>query len=49
MAVVIKDLITAMELLGISSLDEARPELVNASQLLNRIWRPDQPLLKSRL
>ncbi|KAI1359070.1 FMN-dependent dehydrogenase-domain-containing protein [Xylaria arbuscula] len=39
------ELVTGMRLLGIKNLDEARPERVNASRLLNEIWRPE----KSRL
>lgn len=39
----------AMKLLGITSLDQARPELVNASALLNEMWRPELPALRSRL
>lgn len=34
-----------MRLLGITSLVEAQPEMVNASRLLNEMWRPE----KSRL
>ncbi len=39
------ELATGMRLLGIKNLEEARPERVNASRLLNEIWRPE----KSRL
>ncbi|KAI0968435.1 FMN-dependent dehydrogenase-domain-containing protein [Xylaria arbuscula] len=39
------ELITGMRLLGIKNLDEATPDRVNASRLLNEIWRPE----KSRL
>ncbi|KAI0878299.1 FMN-dependent dehydrogenase-domain-containing protein [Hypoxylon argillaceum] len=39
------ELTTGMRLLGISNIDELRPERVNASRLLNEIWRPE----KSRL
>lgn len=39
------ELITGMRLLGIKDLDEAQPVRVNASRLLNEIWRPE----KSRL
>ncbi|KAI1742361.1 FMN-dependent dehydrogenase-domain-containing protein [Xylaria scruposa] len=39
------ELVTGMQLVGMKSLDEARPERVNASRLLNEIWRPE----KSRL
>ncbi|KAL7619909.1 hypothetical protein AAE478_010456 [Parahypoxylon ruwenzoriense] len=40
-----EELLTGMRLIGITSLDQARPERVNASRLLNEIWRPE----KSRL
>ncbi|KAI0517025.1 FMN-dependent dehydrogenase-domain-containing protein [Xylaria bambusicola] len=39
------ELVTGMRLVGIKDLDEAQPERVNASRLLNEIWRPE----KSRL
>ncbi|KAI0195054.1 FMN-dependent dehydrogenase-domain-containing protein [Astrocystis sublimbata] len=39
------ELRTGMQLAGIKNIDEARPELVNASRLLNEMWRPE----KSRL
>ncbi|KAI8626213.1 mitochondrial cytochrome-like protein b2 [Xylariaceae sp. FL1651] len=39
------ELLTGMRLVGISSLDEASSDRVNASRLLNDIWRPE----KSRL
>ncbi|KAH8888535.1 L-lactate dehydrogenase [Thozetella sp. PMI_491] len=47
--ILVKDLDHAMTLSGISSLAEAKPELVNASRLLNTIWRPEQPPVRSRL
>ncbi|KAI0165269.1 FMN-dependent dehydrogenase-domain-containing protein [Hypoxylon sp. FL1284] len=37
-----EELVTGMRLLGITSLDEARPEMVNASRLLNEMWRPEK-------
>ncbi|KAI1101617.1 hypothetical protein F4804DRAFT_335101 [Jackrogersella minutella] len=40
-----EELVMGMRLLGIASLDEARPERVNASRLLNEVWYPE----KSRL
>ncbi|KAI1412804.1 hypothetical protein F5Y13DRAFT_162686 [Hypoxylon sp. FL1857] len=40
-----EELDMGMRLLGIRSLDEARPERVNATRLLNEMWRPE----KSRL
>ncbi|RYC57148.1 hypothetical protein CHU98_g9065 [Xylaria longipes] len=39
------ELVTGMRLVGMKNLGEARPERVNASRLLNEIWRPE----KSRL
>ncbi|KAI0448643.1 FMN-dependent dehydrogenase-domain-containing protein [Xylaria acuta] len=39
------ELVTGMRLVGMKNLDEARPERVNTSRLLNEIWRPE----KSRL
>ena len=38
-----------MRLLGITSLDQCRPEMVNATRLLNEMWRPEQLSLKSKL
>ncbi|KAF7680838.1 l-lactate dehydrogenase [Alternaria burnsii] len=43
------ELQTGMRLLGITSLDQCRPEMVNATRLLNEMWRPDQLSLKSKL
>ncbi|KAI1136444.1 hypothetical protein F5Y05DRAFT_108623 [Hypoxylon sp. FL0543] len=40
-----EELDMSMRLVGITSLDEARPERVNATRLLNEMWRPE----KSRL
>ncbi|XDG04959.1 hypothetical protein ABKA04_004574 [Annulohypoxylon sp. FPYF3050] len=40
-----EELVSGMRLLGITKLEEAGPELVNASRLLNEVWRPE----KSRL
>ncbi|KAI8951239.1 FMN-dependent dehydrogenase-domain-containing protein [Xylaria longipes] len=39
------ELVAGMRLVGMKNLGEARPERVNASRLLNEIWRPE----KSRL
>ncbi|KAI0487061.1 FMN-dependent dehydrogenase-domain-containing protein [Xylaria cf. heliscus] len=39
------ELITGMRLVGMKNMNEARPDLVNASRLMNEIWRPE----KSRL
>lgn len=38
-----------MALLGVTSIDQLRPEMVNASQLLNKMWRPELPSILSRL
>ncbi|KAI1210060.1 uncharacterized protein F4807DRAFT_423682 [Annulohypoxylon truncatum] len=40
-----EELCGGMRLIGIKTLDEAKPELVNARRLLNEVWRPE----KSRL
>lgn len=39
----------AMRLLGVTSLDQIRPDMVNATKLLNEMWRPDAISVKSRL
>jgi len=44
-----EELGTAMKLLGITSLDQARPEMVNAIPLLNEMWRPEAIPWRSRL
>lgn len=44
-----EELATAMKLLGITSLDQARPEMVNATALLNEMWRPEANVWRSRL
>jgi L-lactate dehydrogenase (cytochrome) len=44
-----KDMTTAMRLLGVTSLDQVRPEMVNASQILNDMWRPEKTAKLSRL
>ncbi|KAF2750147.1 mitochondrial cytochrome-like protein b2 [Sporormia fimetaria CBS 119925] len=38
-----------MKLLGVTSLDQVRPEMVNAQRLLNEMWRPDALTARSRL
>jgi len=38
-----------MRLLGITSLDQLKPEMVNASRLLNEMWRPDSFSVRSKL
>ncbi|KAF2177609.1 mitochondrial cytochrome-like protein b2 [Zopfia rhizophila CBS 207.26] len=44
-----EELATAMRLLGITSLDQARPDMVNASRLINEMWRPESPAVRSHL
>ncbi|KAI1371290.1 hypothetical protein F4677DRAFT_436032 [Hypoxylon crocopeplum] len=39
------ELVMGMRLIGITSLDEATPDRVNASRLLNRMWRPENSRL----
>lgn len=48
-SVLADELATGMRLLGITSLDQVRPEMVNATRLLNEMWRPDTCPAKSRL
>lgn len=49
-AVLAEELTTGMRLLGITSLDQVRPEMVNASRLLNDMWRPEpSSFVRSRL
>ncbi|CAN8102218.1 unnamed protein product [Discula destructiva] len=38
-----------MALLGVTSVDQLRPEMVNAQALLNMMWRPELPSILSRL
>lgn len=47
--VLAEEVSTGMRLLGVTSLDQLRPEMVNASQLLNEMWRPESFWTKSRL
>ncbi|KAF2682155.1 mitochondrial cytochrome-like protein b2 [Lentithecium fluviatile CBS 122367] len=47
--VLAEELSTGMRLLGVTSLDQLIPEMVNASRLLNEMWRPEGAVLKSRL
>ncbi|KAI1078296.1 L-lactate dehydrogenase [Whalleya microplaca] len=44
-----EELVTAMKLLGITSLDQARPEMVNTSRLQNEMWRMETAPVRSRL
>ncbi|KAL6710366.1 hypothetical protein ACN47E_009312 [Coniothyrium glycines] len=43
------ELQTGMRLLGITSLDQCRPDMVNTSRLLNEMYRPEQLVLTSKL
>ncbi|KAK0361521.1 hypothetical protein LTR91_021957 [Friedmanniomyces endolithicus] len=47
--VLFEELTTAMRLLGITSMDQVRPDMVNAQRLLNEMWRPEQVYVRSRL
>ncbi|OAL04077.1 hypothetical protein IQ06DRAFT_375085 [Phaeosphaeriaceae sp. SRC1lsM3a] len=47
--VLAEELQTGMRLLGITSLDQCRPEMVNATRLLNEMYRPDQFSVRSKL
>ncbi|CAA9964909.1 L-lactate dehydrogenase [Pyrenophora teres f. maculata] len=40
---------TGMRLLGITSLDQCRSEMVNTTRLLNEMWRPEPSNMKSKL
>ena len=46
-----EELSLGMRLLGVTALDQLRPEMVNATRLLNEMWRPESTSLsfKSRL
>jgi L-lactate dehydrogenase (cytochrome) len=44
-----EELATGMRLLGITSLDQVTPDMVNATKLLNEMWRPELLPVKSRL
>lgn len=44
-----EELATAMKLLGITSLDQARPEMLNTTVMLNEMWRPEAVPWRSRL
>lgn len=44
-----EELALGMALLGVTSVDQLRPEMVNASKLLNNMWRPELPSKLSRL
>ena len=47
--VLAEELQTGMRLLGITSLDQCRPDMVNASRLLNEMWRQEHVAVKSKL
>ena len=45
-----EELSLGMRLLGVTALDQLKPEMVNATRLLNEMWRPEGSLnIKSRL
>jgi L-lactate dehydrogenase (cytochrome) len=48
-AVLAEEVEITMKMLGVSSLDQLRPDMVNASRLLNEMWRPDIWWNKSKL
>lgn len=41
LAVLAEEVEITMKMLGVSSLDQLRPEMVNATRLLNEMWRPE--------
>ncbi|PSN61780.1 mitochondrial cytochrome-like protein b2 [Corynespora cassiicola Philippines] len=47
--VLAEELAIGMRLLGVTSLDQLRPEMVNAQRLLNDMWRPEGSIVKARL
>lgn len=49
MTVLSEELALGMALLGVTSIDQLRPEMVNTSALLNNMWRPELPSILSRL
>lgn len=49
LVVLTEELTIGMKLLGVTSIDQLRPEMVNASRLLNEMWRPELPSILSRL
>ena len=48
-AVLAEELEMAMRLLGITALDQLKPDMVNAAKLLKDMWRPDAFEVKSKL
>lgn len=38
-----------MALLGVTAIDQLRPEMVNAQALINNMWKPETPSILSRL
>jgi L-lactate dehydrogenase (cytochrome) len=46
-AVLAEEVEITMKMLGVSSLDQLRPEMVNTTRLLNEMWRPE--LVRPRL
>ena len=50
LSVLAEELELGMRLLGVTSLDQLGPNMVNAQRLLNEMWRPDSvAAFKSRL
>lgn len=48
-AVLSEEVALGMALLGVTSIDQLRPEMVNAQALINNMWRPELPSILSRL
>ncbi|KAF3767065.1 L-lactate dehydrogenase [Cryphonectria parasitica EP155] len=44
-----EELTIGMALLGVTAIDQLRPEMVNAQPLINNMWRPELPSILSRL
>ncbi|KAH7116245.1 mitochondrial cytochrome-like protein b2 [Dendryphion nanum] len=47
--VLAEELEMAMRLVGVTALEQLRPDMVNAAKLVNEMWRPDAFDVKSRL
>ena len=48
-AVLSEEVALGMALLGVTSIDQLRPEMVNTTDLLNSMWRPERSSILSRL
>lgn len=48
-SVLSEEVAIGMALLGVTSIDQLRPDMVNAQALLNDMWRPEIPSILSRL